>query len=670
MSQHHQALQRNLSGFVAAYVLALSLIAVMAGASHWIAWTVTTSQVDMANEIDISGDQRTLSQRIALLLTELETADRRAATLSDLRTARDRFRAAHLGLINGDPVMRLNGIKSKELGEIYFYEPHLVNQRTEALIFAADRALLTGAPLPLTSLDEATRLAKGPLLAGLDAVVKRKEVEAREGLEFIERVDLWLLVATLLVLLAEGFLIFRPLSTRVKRAAGEVLATNEELRHSMRHDQLTGLPNRRYMREFLDMSLSQARRHQHKVGLFQVDLIDFRLINDTRGHAAGDLVLQRVAGLMRCESRKGDFVARIGANEFAVISSFAKDLKELEILSGRICDLITEPFEIDGVTCELKCAAAIVLSEDGEVDPVRFQKDVDIALAAAKRQGNGASVVFSPGLRLAFEEKETLRDDLKHALDEDAIEPYFQPQINARTGALDGFEALARWRHPARGVLSPYHFLDAAAEFGFGERLDEIIMDKAFSALAAWRKSGLIVPQMGVNITAEQLRDPFMAERIKWAVDAHDLEPADICIEILEGVLVEEEGEETAKNIASLSRTGFHIDLDDFGTGHASIATLQRFSVDRIKIDRSFVTDIDKNAEQQKVAGAMIDLAHSLGVTALAEGVETDGEYIQLARMGCEYLQGFGIARPMSAEAAADWISAYNVKAQMNGTMG
>ena len=170
--------------------------------------------------------------------------------------------------------------------------------------------------------------------------------------------------------------------------------------------------------------------------------------------------------------------------------------------------------------------------------------------------------------------------------------------------------------------------------------------------------------------TAEQLRDPFMSERIKWAVDAHDLEPADICIEILEGVLVEEEGEETAKNIASLSRIGFHIDLDDFGTGHASIATLQRFSVDRIKIDRSFVTDIDTNAEQQKVAGAMIDLAHSLGVTALAEGVETDGEYIQLARMGCEYLQGFGIARPMSAEAATDWISAYNAKAQMNGTMG
>ncbi len=670
MSQHHQALQRNLSGFVAAYVLALSLIAVMAGASHWIAWTVTASQVDMANEIDISGDQRALSQRIALLLTELESTDDRAATLADLRAARDRFRAAHLGLINGDPGMRLNGIKSKDLGEIYFYEPHLVNERSEALIFAADRALLTGAPLSATTLEAATSLAKGPLLTGLDAVVKRKEVEAREGLEFIELVDLWLLVATLLILLAEGFLIFRPLSTRVKRAAGEVLATNAELRHSMRHDQLTGLPNRRYMREFLDMSLSQAKRHQHKVGLFQVDLIDFRLINDTRGHAVGDLVLQRVAGLVRCESRKGDFVARIGANEFAVICSFARDLEELETLSGRICDLITEPFEIDGVACELKCAAAIVLSEDGEVDPVRFQKDVDIALDEAKQQGNGASVVFSPDLRLAFDEKETLREDLKRALDRDEIEPFFQPQINARTGGLDGFEALARWRHPAKGVLSPFHFLDAATEFGFGERLDEIIMDKAFAALSAWRKQGLNVPRMGVNITAEQLRDPFMAERIKWAVDAHDLEPSDICIEILEGVLVEEEGEETATNIASLSRIGFHIDLDDFGTGHASIATLQRFSVDRIKIDRSFVTDIDTNAEQQKVAGAMIDLAHSLDVTALAEGVETDGEYEQLVRMGCEFLQGFGIARPMSQDAATEWISAYDMKTPVSGMTG
>ena len=184
VNQHRRALRRNLSGFAAAYVLALSLIAIIACASHWISLRVTTSQVNAANEIDISGAQRMLSQRIALLLTDLETTADRSATLAELRSARDRFRSAHLGLINGDPAMRLNGIQSRELGDIYFYEPHLVNERTETLIFAADRALLNRAPLPAATLAAATALAKGPLLAGLNAVVKRREMDARRGLEF------------------------------------------------------------------------------------------------------------------------------------------------------------------------------------------------------------------------------------------------------------------------------------------------------------------------------------------------------------------------------------------------------------------------------------------------------------------------------------------------------
>lgn len=670
MNQERKTLRRTLSGFGAAYVMALSLIAVIAIASHWIASTVTASQTDMANEMNISGAQRMLSHRIVLLLKELETTDDLQATLADLREARDRFRAAHLALVNGDPALRLGGVTSKELGDIYFYEPHLVNERSQALISAADRALLAGAPLPANTLAEATDLAMGALLDGLDAVVKRKEVEAHEGQLLIERVDLWLLIATLAILVAEGFFIFRPLSNRVRRSANEVLKSNEYLRHSLRHDQLTGLPNRRYMREFLDMVLSQAKRHRHQVGLMQVDLMGFRALNDTRGHAVGDLVLQRVAGLMLVECRKGDFVARIGSNEFAVICSFAEDITEIQAISERLCKKIAEPFEINGIACDLKCAAAITLSDVDEVDPLRLQRDVDIALANAKQQGNGSSVVFSPAMREAFEEREALREDLKRGLEASEIEPFFQPQIDVRTGQLDGFEALARWRHPSRGVLSPFHFLDAAAEFGLGERVDEIIMDKAFSALAGWRRRGLIVPRIGVNITAAELCDPFMAERIKWAAERHELEPSDICIEILEGVLVEEDDDEIAKNIASLSRIGFHIDLDDFGTGHASIATMQRFSVDRIKIDRSFVTDIDSDAEQQKVAGAMIGLAHSLDVSALGEGVETSAEYAQLARMGCEYLQGYWIGKPMSEEAATEWIRAYIAKEPIEAAVG
>ena len=659
MSHQDRNLRRNISGFVAAYVLALSLIAVMVTASHFIAGSITSAETDTANEVDVAGAQRMLSQRIALLLTELDRTDSPETTLAELRAARDMFRASHLALINGDPSLRLAGVSTDELGAIYFSPPHEVDRQVMDLILAADKALLRGGALSRAELANVTAQAKGPLLVGLDAVVKRKEVEAREGLLFIERISQWLLVATLVVLAAEALLIFQPLSRHAKRAADDVLATTEELRHSMRHDQLTGLPNRRYSREFLDMALSQANRHGHRVGLFQLDLVGFRHLNDTRGDAVGDLVLQRVAGLVRCETRKGDFVARIGADEFGVICSHVKDLEELQTLADRLSDLIAEPFEIEGVKCDLRCAAAIAMSEEGEVDPLRLLKDVDIALNVAKKQGAVASVLFTPDLRDAFEAKEGLRRELKIALDEGQIEPFFQPQINARTGELDGFEALARWRHPEKGVLSPFVFLNAAAEFGLADRLDEMILDKSLTALTEWRRRGLNVPRVGVNFSAEQLRDPFMAEKIKWAVDAYHLDPSDVCIEILESVLVEEEGDDIAKNIASLSRTGFHIDLDDFGTGHASIATLQRFRVDRIKVDRSFVTAIDTDEEQQKVAGAMIDLAHSLGVVALAEGVETDAEYDQLTRMGCDFLQGFGIGKPMSFDAAPEWLKNY-----------
>ncbi|MEM7271275.1 MAG: EAL domain-containing protein, partial [Pseudomonadota bacterium] len=581
MSQADVKLKRNLTGFVAAYIAALSLIAAMVLATHWFASGILSGQTHSAERIDVAGAQRMLSQRMTLLISEIGAPERNdAQTLSALSTARDRFAESHSALRDQNSDLWTGGEISSELAAIY-EGPQQIDQLVLSYLAAVDRVLATGAKPEAADLNRISDLAKGPLLAGLDAAVKQMEREVRSSFTFISEVMNWLLAATLLTLLAEGLFIFQPLNRRLRAAAGELMRAHKDLGHSIRHDALTGLPNRRHHREFLDMTLAQATRHGRRVGLCHIDLVGFRRLNETRGEKIGDLVLQRVAGMLRCETRKGDFVARIGADEFAVIASWVMEPEELTTMSARLCKLIGEPFEIDGVKCELDCVSAVVVSEHGEVDHHRLLKDVDITLASAKRD-RVKCLEFSTELRETFEAKEQLREELKAALERSEIEPFFQPQICAKSGRIDGFEALARWRHPTRGVLSPFHFLDAISEFGLGDQLDETILEKSLDALISWRNAGLNAPRVGINFSADQLRDPFMAEKIKFAVEQRELEPSDVCIEILETVLVEGEGEQTAQNIAALSSIGFSIDLDDFGTGHASIATLQRFSVDRI----------------------------------------------------------------------------------------
>ncbi len=259
-------------------------------------------------------------------------------------------------------------------------------------------------------------------------------------------------------------------------------------------------------------------------------------------------------------------------------------------------------------------------------------------------------------------DRDALREELERALDEGEIRAHFQPQISTDTGAISGFEALARWYHPEKGLIAPGEFLPLLEDAGLTERLGEVMLYNALSALVRWDKLGLGIPTVAVNFSANELRNPRLADKLKWELDRFDLLPSRLCVEVLENVVAETDNDVIVSNIAALSNLGCGIDLDDFGTGHASITSIRRFDVRRIKIDRSFITKVDEDRDQQKMVAAILSMAERLGLATLAEGVETPQEHAMLAQLGCGDVQGFGIARPMPVDETMDWITRHRAR--------
>ncbi len=291
----------------------------------------------------------------------------------------------------------------------------------------------------------------------------------------------------------------------------------------------------------------------------------------------------------------------------------------------------------------------------------------EAALATARLCGPGAIRAHAPTLRQAeAAPRGASVADVAAALDAGQIRPWFQPQLDLTTGAVAGVEALARWEHPDRGPLPPAEFLPAITAGGLGPRLGAAILTQGLDALRDWRRRGLRVPTMGINLSSDELEDPLLARRIEWELHRFGITPQSLAIEILETVACVPENPAASRNIEALSALGCRIDLDDFGVGNASIGAIKRYRVDRIKIDRSFVRNLDEDADQAGLCGAIVDLADRLGVETLAEGVERMGEQLALRRLGCRYAQGYWIAPPAPMESMTEWL----VLAQQSGTDG
>ena len=292
----------------------------------------------------------------------------------------------------------------------------------------------------------------------------------------------------------------------------------------------------------------------------------------------------------------------------------------------------------------------------GEGDAARHLQAARLAAIEAHRSGPSAIRSYSSALLGRLEARDSLVEELQDAFESGQIVAWFQPQTRAATGEISGVEALARWRHPIRGLVPTAEFLPALKTAGLMPRLGQEMIAQSLAALAGWDESGLTIPAISVNFSTEELCDPGLVDRIAFDLDRAGLSPDRLVIEVLETVVAQTIGDPVIRNLAGLARLGCRIDLDDFGTGHAAITSIRRFHVERIKIDRSFVTGIDTDPEQQKMVGAILTMAERLDLATLAEGVETETEAQMLARLGCAHLQGYGIGRPMPKDALADWV--------------
>ena len=421
-------------------------------------------------------------------------------------------------------------------------------------------------------------------------------------------------------------------------------------------DELTGLPNRRALYG-IEQQVAALIAAGQQVTLFQLDLDRFKQVNDSLGHAAGDVTLCRVAGILKSSLRAKDFVARIGGDEFVLVffSKFTED--EIATRAADIVFRITVPFTYRDKAVQIGATVGIATSQMENCHTLdRMLNNADLALYSAKAHEKGGARLFAPQMRTRLEETEIMVEQILAGIQADQFVPYFQPQVEGRTGKLVGLETLMRWLHPERGVLTPIHFLKIAEQQGLLDQMEDAVNRRALAAMRRWQDQDLPIPQVSLNLTAERLNSTELVAKLTRSLAEFGLVPGQIGLEILESAMIEVESGNIIRNIRDLSQRGFRIELDDFGTGHASIANLRHFKVDRIKIDRSFVKDVHLYDELSKITGAMIGLAHSLRVDALGEGVETPEERLVLIALGCDHIQGFGVARPMPEAEVDVWV--------------
>lgn len=419
--------------------------------------------------------------------------------------------------------------------------------------------------------------------------------------------------------------------------------------------------------------LQDAHTQQKAFAIYLIALDDHDELLDRYGRAATQRVMERVTDRVGAILRQGDLVLRPEEGRVAVVLAPVRllDLESAIQLARRLQAAVEEPIALDSTSVFLSCSIGFSLSQqNSHRNGLKMMQNTLAALDDARANAPSAIRAWSEGMRAPRLTRANLADQAARALEDGQIHPWFQPQISTDTGQISGFEALARWIHPQQGIIPPGDFLPVLASAGMLERLGEVMLSRSLTAIAEWDRAGVHIPTVGVNFSEAELRNPKLLNRIEWELDRHELSPDRLTVEVLETVVAASPDDMIALNINALSQYGCAVDLDDFGTGHASISSIRRFAVKRIKIDRSFVMKVDRDPEQQRMVTAILSMAERLGLETLAEGVETAGEHTLLAQLGCGYVQGFGIARPMPFAQTLDWIRAHEAKLKQPPLIG
>jgi diguanylate cyclase (GGDEF)-like protein/PAS domain S-box-containing protein len=423
----------------------------------------------------------------------------------------------------------------------------------------------------------------------------------------------------------------------------ELEAAKVRIEHNALHDPLTGLPNRRYLDEVLEnVSVSGEGGD---IALLHIDLDRFKQINDTLGHAAGDAMLVHAAGILTSNVRGSDFVARIGGDEFVVLCLAPLDTAGLSQLAERIIAAMKKPVAYDGHQCRFGVSIGIAVETGIGAGAKALLINADIALYRAKSRGRSRHEFFTEALQAEIVGNKRVADEILSGLERQEFVAYYQPQVDARTFEIAGVEALVRWNHPRRGLLAPGYFLAIAEELNVVPTIDRLILEEALGDFNAWRAQGLEVPRISVNVSARRLKDGELISSLR----SLNIPPNSLSFELVESIFLDENDDMTIWNVNQVKELGIDVEIDDFGTGYASIVSLQKLRPRRLKIDRQLIAPIVKSPQQRRLIESIIEIGKSLDIEVLAEGVETMQHAAILKEIGCQYLQGFAFAKPMSA---------------------
>ena len=483
------------------------------------------------------------------------------------------------------------------------------------------------------------------------------------------------------VLLALGFWHWLPLVCAIKQAEEELKQANElleiqvtqrtselksaneklrqdleerkrveqSIRHMAHHDALTGLPNRALFRDRLTHAMAQADRYHQILAVLFLDLDRFKAINDTLGHNVGDQLLKIAAERLRSCVRDCDTVARLGGDEFTIIVDDIVEVRDAAVVAQKILDTLSQPFNLHEHEVFISVSIGLTLYPNDDENADNLLRNADSAMYRAKEYGRNNYQFYVADMNVKARERLMLESQLRRALDRNEFTLYYQPRVDLSSGKVIGAEALLRWRHPDRGLVPPVQFIPILEETGMIIPVGEWVLQQASQQNRAWQDLGLPKIRMAVNLSVRQFIQKELADSILSIIERAGLAPEYLELEITEDLLLEH-NQTNIKTLTKLRNRGVHISIDDFGTGYSSLSYLKRLPIDTLKIDQSFLRDIENDPDNKAITSAIIAMANSLHLNVLAEGVETEEQLAFLRAQGCNEIQGFSFSKPLTAE--------------------
>jgi diguanylate cyclase len=417
-------------------------------------------------------------------------------------------------------------------------------------------------------------------------------------------------------------------------------------------DTLTGLPTRLDFESRLLAASRKCDTKSSQLAVLFIDLDGFKPVNDNYGHSTGDRVLEQVGRRLRTVSRGADLTARVGGDEFLLLMSNVVSRDAVAQVSTRLIEALSQSYKVDDRELTISCSVGIAMYPDG-CEPGKLIARADAAMYSAKRAGGARHCFYSPEMDANAQENFELARDLRQALARNELELHFQPKIDARSGKVTAAEALLRWRHPTRGMILPGQFIPLAERSGLIGAIGNWVIEAACQQGRQWRDNGLRM-RVAINLSTYQMRQDDIVDRIAQALQRYRIHPSLLTCEITETAAMEDT-RATQETFRRLGELGTHLSIDDFGTGYSSLAYLRQLPAEELKIDRSFIQDLERSADARAVVDAVVKLAHALGLKVVAEGVENQRQRRILVDLGCDELQGFMFAKPMTPRALLLW---------------